>query len=297
MSRLFLFFVLIPALFLAEVREVRRIADLFLEVRSDSIVLMDIDETLIESSIMLGSKAWRGYAAHHLQMRYSSQKARDLLDKITYWIAQRVPCIAVESDSHLFLNQLKEKQIPVFGFTARGKKYWHTMPCADGEEIACLHLRQAGFDLDTLSQPLSEAFLSHPSYAKGIFFSPHPFVDKGTFALEVFAQTRPAHVLFVDDKLDNVHSMDSAFAKLHVPALCFYYPHVDMYRSFDPIIAAIQLEKLYRDKQLLSDREAALLKANYAHRDPDLIFLEWIQDFACSFQEMDECMMRNYLLP
>src|SRR6185503_11322985 len=91
--RLFLFFALIPTLLLPEIREVRRIADLFLEVRSDSIVLMDIDETLIESSIVLGGKAWRGYAAHHLKMKYSHQKAYDLLDKISYWIAQRVPCI------------------------------------------------------------------------------------------------------------------------------------------------------------------------------------------------------------
>jgi len=207
-ARILLFFGLFPIFLLSQIRETIRIAEVFSEVRPDSIVLMDIDETLVASSIMLGGKAWREHAMGLLKTTYSPQKVQDLRDRITYWIAKRVPCVAVEHTLSHFLNQLKSKQIPVFGFTARGKKYWHTMPCDDGVEMACLHLGQAGLDLDTFCQSQSDAFLAHPSFAKGVFFAQHPFEDKGTLALEIFAQAKPAHILFVDDRLDNVHSAE-----------------------------------------------------------------------------------------
>jgi hypothetical protein len=216
MNRLVFFFALLPVLLLAEIREATHIADIFSEVRSYSIVLMDIDETLIESSVMLGGKAWRDYAVCLLKTAYSPQKVQNLRDKITYWIAKRVPCVAVETVTPSFLDQLKEKQIPVFGFTSRGKQHWNTIPCEDGEEIACLHLKQARCDLHVFSQSRSDAFLSHPSFGKGIFFAKHPFADKGSLALEVFAEAQPAHVLFVDDSLDNVNSMDLAFTQLEL---------------------------------------------------------------------------------
>jgi hypothetical protein len=276
-SFLLFFGLLLPTLLRAEIRETTRIAEVFSEVRPDSILLMDLDETLIESSIMLGGKAWRDYAVNLLKTTYSQQKIQALRDKITYWIAKRVPCSAIESNIHIFLDQLRDKQIPVFGFTARGKKHCNTLPCTDGEELACLHLRQAGYNLEVFPTSFSDVFLSHTSFSKGIFFAKSPFEDKGSLALEIFAQVSPAHVLFVDDRMDNVYSMDRAFAKLNIHAICFYYPHVDLHRSFDPLIAAIQLEQLYLNNLVYSDSEAMLLKQHYALRDPDLLSLEIIE--------------------
>lgn len=274
-SYLLLFGVLLITLLHGEIREITKIDEIFEEVRPDSILLMDIDETLIESSIMLGGKAWRNYAVNLLKTVYSPQKTQRLRDKITYWIAKRVPCIAVESDAHHFLERMKEKQIFAFGFTARGRKHWNTMPCSDGEDLALLHLKQAGFDFEAFSANPLEAFLNHYSFSRGVFFA--NLEDKGKLALEIFAQVRPVHVIFIDDNMDNVCSMERAFTKLNVPAICFYYRHVDLFRCFDPIVAAIQLEKLYLENLLLSDSEAAQLKQDYLYQDPDLLFLEVIK--------------------
>src|ERR1700722_10357107 len=144
-SHLLFFAILLMTLLQAEIKEITQIDEIFEEARYNSIILMDIDETLVESSIMLGGKAWRNYAVTLLKTVYSQQKTQTLRDKITYWIAKRVPCIAVESSACNLLERMKEKQIPIFGFTARGRKHWNTMPCSDGEELALLHLRQAGF--------------------------------------------------------------------------------------------------------------------------------------------------------
>ncbi len=261
----------------AEIREISHLDEVFRATRHDSVVLIDIDETLIESSIMLGGKAWRSYAVNFLKTLYSPEKAQELRDKMTYWIAQRVPCIAVENSIHTHLDQMKRQRIPVFGFTSRGRKHWNALPCDNGEELALLHLKQAGFDLDVFSESFfSDGFWSHPSFGRGIFFC-YPKEEKGKLALEIFAEARPKHVVFVDDMMPNIHSMERAFAELGVTSICFYYQHVDLYRSFDPFIAAIQLEKLYLQDVLLSDSEAMSLRHNYADRDPDMLLLKFVE--------------------
>ncbi len=256
----------------AEIREITHLDEAFKVIRQDSIVLIDLDDTLIESSLMLGGKAWRHYAVSFLKSIYSAEKTQELRDKMTYWIAQRVPCIAVENSIHAYLNQLKHDQIPVFGFTSRSRKYWNTLPCENGEELALLHLKQAGFDLEVFSDVL----WPHPNFAKGIFFT-SPGGEKGKLALEIFAETCPKHVVFIDDMISNVLSMEKAFTELGVVAVCFHYQHVDLYRSFDPLTTAIQLEKLHSEEVLLSDSEALSLRQNYGDCDPDMLLLKFIE--------------------
>jgi hypothetical protein len=277
MKRLFLVFGLLWTISVsAEIRNVTHLDDVFRAIRHDSVVLMDIDETLIESSIMLGGKAWRYYAVNFLKTIYSPQEARELRDKMTYWIAQRVPCIAVEASIHAYLDQMKQAQIPVFGFTSRGRRHWNALPCANGEELALLHLNQAGFDLDVFSESFfSEVFWLHPRFARGIFFS-YP-EEKGQLALEIFTKDRPKHIVFVDDMMPNIHSMERALEELGIASTCFHYQHVDLYRPFDPLIAAIQLDTLYSQHVLLSDSEAFLLKQNYADCNPDTSLLKFIE--------------------
>ena len=94
--------------------------------------------------------------------------------------------------------------------------------------------------------------------------------------LELFAQTkyRPSKIIFVDDKMSNVLAVDKALEKLGIPAICFYYRHIDLHRSFDPVIANIQLEKFIFENEILSDAQATLLKAEKdAHKNPDEFFL------------------------
>jgi hypothetical protein len=277
MKSYFLFLVLLGTFSLfAEIRHITHLEEVFKTVRPDSLILMDLDETLIESSIMLGGKAWRRYAIDFLKTIYPAEKTQELYAEMTYWIAKRVPCVAVENSIHTHLKQMKREQIPIYGFTARGKKHWHIFPCPDGEQLAVLHLQQAGFDLKIFSESFfSQAFWSHPHFARGIFFT-YPIKEKGTAALEIFADTRPKHVLFVDDVLSNIYSMEQAFAKLGIDCICFFYQHIDLYRSFDPLIAAIQLEKLYLQDKLLSDSEAMSLKQNYTGCDPNEFLLRFV---------------------
>jgi hypothetical protein len=44
---------------------------------------------------MLGGKAWREYARALLTRSMGEEDAHRILDKLTYFIAQRIPCKAV----------------------------------------------------------------------------------------------------------------------------------------------------------------------------------------------------------
>ena len=53
--------IFLQSMLTAEIREIEQIEELILEADPKTFVFLDIDETLIESPIMLGGKAWRRY--------------------------------------------------------------------------------------------------------------------------------------------------------------------------------------------------------------------------------------------
>ncbi|MBI2742897.1 MAG: DUF2608 domain-containing protein [Chlamydiales bacterium] len=264
----------------AEIKEIDRISSILPDIEEETLVLLDIDETLIETPIMLGGKAWRRYARNILNKSKGEEEATRIHDKLTYFIAGQVPYIAIEDEVYGCFTEFKTKNASVFGFTARGREHWYDMPSPDGEALGVLHLKQAGIELYPSSVIADEALFLHPSYGQNIFFA-YPLEDKGDLILELFAGTsyRPSKVVFVDDKLDHARSVDSALKSLGIPAVCFHYTHVDSYRPFDAMIAHIQLEKLLFENRTLSNDEAAALKSKYADKNPDEFFLELINRF------------------
>jgi hypothetical protein len=167
------------------------------------------------------------------------------------------------------VRALKQKGISVFGLTARGRHHWYDTPVTNAVDLTILHLAQAGIDLD------APEHFSHPSYEKGIFYA-YPVEDKGELVKEIFAAFKPASVLFFDDKMSNVRSVDKALADLEIEAHCYHYRQIDQ-RLFVPLIAHIQFEKLFFEETILSDQEAALLKEE--NGDADTLFFQLVQRF------------------
>lgn len=261
-----------------EIREIDHINEVFSAVKPESVVFFDIDETLIESPVMLGGKAWRRYVFNLLKTVKTEKESSEIHDRIDYFLVQRIPFVSIEISAVLGIDALQKRQIPVFCLTARGKEHWYDQPCSKGEELTFLHLKQAGFDFPLFNFFRNEPFFSHPSYSRGVFFA-YPTSNKGDLVLELFSKTRdrPSHIIFVDDKKEQVHSVSRALEQLGIPALCFHYRHIELYRTFDPMIANIQLEELYFEKRVLSDGEAALLKSDYPDKNPDEYFLKLIE--------------------
>ena len=154
---------------MAEIREIDHFDEILPEVNSESVVLLDIDETLIEIPMMLGGKAWRRYAINLLGKVKTPEEAEKIHDTITYALATHVPYVAID-DAQDCVKLLQGQNIPVFGFTARGREHWYDMPSPDGEELTVSHLKEAGFDLDPLNPFPGDDLFLHPSFAQGVFF-------------------------------------------------------------------------------------------------------------------------------
>ncbi len=267
----------LQSMLMAEIREIDRIDELILEVDPKTFVFLDIDETLIESPIMLGGKAWRRYVCHVMAKIRMPEQVEQIHDKLTLFIANRVPYVPVENNAPACVKALQEKNGPVFCLSARGREHWYDLFGIDGEELSVTHLKQAGFDFSSFDKCANNPLFSHPSYARGIFFA-YPIEDKGDLILELFSKTdfRPSKVVFADDKMSQVKGVQKALDTLGIPSVCFHYSLIDKYRPFDPLTAYIQLEKLFFEEKVLSDCDAAPLKGDYTDKNPDELFLELI---------------------
>ena len=56
------YLLLLPAFLMAEIRETTRFEDLLEEADGQTLVLIDMDDTLIDSTINLGSSHWRHFS-------------------------------------------------------------------------------------------------------------------------------------------------------------------------------------------------------------------------------------------
>jgi hypothetical protein len=262
----------------ASVEEIDTFDKILPEIDAKTLVLLDLDETLIETPMMLGGKAWRKYVKKLIEKVRSEKEAEEIHDKLTYFLAKRIAYIPVEKSTPDHIKTLQLKGTRIFGFTARGKYHWYDLEAKDGQELTLLHLRQAGFDF-SISQGLPH-FEEHWSYVSGVFFA-YPLESKGELALDLFdnGACRPNKILFVDDKLAHVQDVDKVLGNLHIPAKCYFYRHFDLHRTFDPMVSHIQLEKLLFENLLLSDAEAVVLKTSYGSIDPDSFFLQLVNMF------------------
>lgn len=266
---------------LADIKPIDSLDQILPVADEKTIVFLDVDETLVELSIMLGRKAWRQYARNQLKKEKSEAEVDALCDQITYLFAKQISYLPIEEKTVECVTQLQEQNIPVFALTSRGKHHWYDMPVDDGERLTILHLQQAGIDLNQ-SHPLTkDPLFTHQSYGQGVFFT-YPLEDKGELIEELFALTdyRPSQIIFVDDKIDYARSVDRALQKLGIPSLCFHYRYIERHDPFDPMIAHIQLEHLLLSGKILSNAEAAGLKDQYRDKDPDDFFLELVNLFS-----------------
>jgi FMN phosphatase YigB (HAD superfamily) len=272
--------VFIHTLLMAEVRQIDRIEAILPEIDEKTLVLFDIDETLIEPFQMLGGGSWRRYAKSLLKKTRSEEEANKIHDEITYLLSKKVPYVPVETVSVACFKRIQHLKSPLFGLTARAKDYWYDQLAPDSEELTVLHLKQAGFEFKRTKVFLNQRLFLHRSYARGIFFA-YPISDKGALFLELFnhEEPLPKKVVFVDDRMKHAYSVDRALQTLGIPGVCFCYEHSERYRLFDPLIAHIQLEKFLFEDRILSDIEADVHRPQYADKDPDSFFLELISRY------------------
>lgn len=227
------------------------------------LVLLDLDDTIMDSEGMLGSKAWRDYIVkatkHDLQGNWH--------DILSLFIAQNYPVHAIEKTTTRFIEELQRKGVMVLGFTARERNLWYYTPCDDIDALTTTQLNSCGIDFTKTKITEPYQYLSKtPECFENVIFANTD--TKGEYIPKLLKKPHmyPERVFFFDDKESQVTTVDEALSKLGINHQCFLYTAIDKKKElFDPLIANIQLYFLKKDDAILSDEDAQKI----AERNPD----------------------------
>lgn len=188
----------------------------------DSVLLLDLDNTVIESSIELGSDAWFvQLCTHAIREITDSEQAIFMAIHLYHEIQKIVRAQAVEEVTVKIINTLQIIGIPVIAITARDH-------CLEQATIRQLH--DIGIDLDDQGFApiaLSLTTTEQAFYSNGIIYCAGK--DKGA-CFSSFLQTsnmKPGHIVMADDKLKHLEHVRQAVEHLGIPFDGIRYGHLD----------------------------------------------------------------------
>jgi hypothetical protein len=264
----------------ADIIETHNIEDILPAIESvDTLVLFDMDDTLTDSTISLGTGAWRKYVREKVA-EYEKQygkpcelKGVNLHDFLTSLVALKVPVKPVEEAIPKLIYDLQSGGIPIFVLTARGKSKWYSWDTEGIDALTDKQLLNAGLDFSKTILPFELEKVDSTFYSNGVFYSSP--LKKGAFLKKLLNETgyRPAKIVFIDDKLDQLQSMERAAKELGISFAGFLYTHADkVHQNFDPSIATIQLMYLFYGDLIIDDSIASVKIEQMKIEDPDSLF-------------------------
>lgn len=222
--------------------------------QQEDLVLFDVDDTLITNSVTLGSPAWRSWAKSKVNVTHPDFVVYDAL---TLFSAKKVPYRAVEPATVTLISDLQAQGITTFAFTARGRSEWYTTTIEGVDKFTHQQLNGAGIDFNLTSIPEGLQNLDPSYFQNGIIFAQH--IKKGELLSQLLEDLdyHPTSIIFVDDKLDQVQSVEAALKDTGIPFKGFWYRKIEtLSKNFNPQVANVQLENLLVRDQILSDEEA-----------------------------------------
>lgn len=227
----------------SEIIELDHFSDLRSYLSPDSIVILDIDDTLLIPVQMLGCDEW-------FKLRL---KANGLEKALAEWEAIRhiTNMELVEEGTDAIIARLQDEGFSVMGLTTQGIAL---------ATRTVQQLKGCNIDLKKNAPGRGDHFLSigqHGAlYRNGILFTSAMHKGETFFALCETLGIVPKQIVFVNDKATHLREIDTAAEIRGIPFIGLRYSYSDARkRSFDPKIADIQFRQSSFDR-ILSDEEA-----------------------------------------
>jgi hypothetical protein len=220
--------------------EIGMLREVTAHIRPDTLVILDLDNTVIEPHQTLGSDEWFGASVQRLRAEgKTSEEAEHLAGQNWREVQLHAPMKFVEPETLGWIQKVQAAGNRVLGLTARP----NTLAVRTIEQ-----LREIGVNF--LATPITpENIALDPAaglvYHEGIIFSGHP-IPKGTALLQflVTVKHRPTHVIFVDDREHHAKSVEKSLIEAGIEHIVFRYGHNDSkaatYRSGGAAIAEVQ---------------------------------------------------------
>lgn len=243
----------------ARIVEINRMSEILPEIDLRTVVVFDLDNTVIEAKQMLGSDMWY----EHLSEKYTNEALAEGLDPekakgvaipkaVAGWMPYQMvtEVNAVEDSTPQLIRDLQARGLTTIGLTARP---------FDLAESSARQLESVNVDFRK-GGALPKKMKGFDN-RKGIGWH-HGVIfvglgnDKGEVLRQFLKANGVAHrkVVFVDDKVKNVQAVDNAYKTSEVPCVALRYGAADpKVRAFDARVAEIQRELFGK---ILSDESA-----------------------------------------
>ncbi|MBS4171437.1 DUF2608 domain-containing protein [Neochlamydia sp. AcF95] len=257
----------------AKVVETHRFADILQEVDPHSIIFFDIDDTLINTTSILGNTPWWSYFVSKMATaNLSKEEARLEVNKIIQKIMLQVPMRLIDPSAAEIIKKLQQQGILTFALTARCLNPDYMQ---EADLCAYKHLKSVGIDFSLNRLPKLIDSNSYKCFSQGIIFT--DYQDKGPFLKNFLNHhsLRPSKVIFIDDSPRHMKSVESMVEAMGIPFCGFRYSQLDhFHKQFDPLLANIQLEAFLQNDRLLSDEEALKIAQAEPDKNPDYFINE-----------------------
>lgn len=271
------FILLIPSLLRADIIEANSIEEIYPHVEEGTVVLLGMTDTIIDSTLSLGSKPWRQYIRRQLRPFQDLTEAGNLHDQWTYYVATQVPIKPVQNEFVEWIDKLQQQETPVYVFciTGRGRDVWYSSLVTAVDDLTEKQLKSIGIDFEKSKVPEELKKADPKFFHHGIFyFDPY---SKGEFIEKILQETgyRPKKIVLVDDKWSELKSAEEKLVEAGIPHVCVLYQRTEKERkSFKPLIATLQLQSLFENGSPLSEEEAAEKAEKLANPLPPEVAVE-----------------------
>lgn len=233
--------------------EVSHFSELPHYVTPETLVILDIDDTLLLPAQSLGCDAWFTARLKALQATHSPEQA---LDKaLAEWEAIRhlTQMNLVEEETAAIVGALQEKNTPVMGLTTQGL----ALATRTINQLAAVHI-----DL-TKTAPSKEDhyFINEHGvlYRRGLLFTSGTKKGAALTKLLTLLKYQPKHIVFINDKATHLQDVETGLEATGIRFTGLRYAYGDTrVASFRPEIAHIQWTHSSFN-HILSDAEAEAL--------------------------------------
>lgn len=232
-----------------EIHEIKNMAAIVPAIQDDTLLVFDIDNTLIEPVGNLGSDQWfyylyKIYKINGFDEKTTQQQALRAWNQAQSLISVR----AAEASIPDLIQSQQKKGLKMLALTARSVEIAEKT----SQQLASVNISFAGHSVLGEDLEIDKGTLQseHGAFFRNGVMYVGEGNDKGQ-VLAYFLQKlhlNPKRVVYVDDKSHHVQAVDRALSALNIPCFCFRYGALD--------------EKVKAYEQLMSevtDRDSARL--------------------------------------
>ena len=243
----------------AVIREALSMQEVAKFITPGTLVIFDLDNTVLEATQTLGTDQFFGFLVKKAVASGMDEKAaKELALKQSRSIQPVTRVRLVEKETREFIQDLQAQNYPVMALTARPPS-WVTGTLKQVASLGINFAKTAPLVLTNNSDHTENGLYNH-----GVFFLPAGS-EKGATLINFLNENgqRPERIIFIDDKLANVQSVDKALTAAGITNLEFRYGAADVrVKNFNPDLANFEYNYFLKFNMFLDDQMALWLMSH-----------------------------------